>query len=66
MNCKLIKPTKEYEIEWMEYAKEYVLNNPNLLPLEYKFDISYDEWLKLLENKIPFENNFMCRYWIEL
>lgn len=20
----------------------------------------------ILENKIPFENNFMCRYWIEL
>lgn len=51
MNCKLIKPTKAYEEEWINYAKEYITDNPKLLPLEYKLDISYDEWLKLIEDE---------------
>lgn len=56
MKCELIKPTKEYENQWMEYAREYILDNPNLLPLEYKLDISYDEWLNLLEDESKGEN----------
>lgn len=56
MNCKLIKPTKKYKDEWIKYAKEYILDNPNLLPLEYKLDINYDEWLKSLEDESEGKN----------
>lgn len=51
MNCKLIMPTKDYEEEWISYAKEYIADNPKLLPLEYRLDISYYEWLKLIEDE---------------
>lgn len=51
MNFRLITPSKSYEEEWINYAKEYIKDNPKLLPLEYKFDISYDEWLKLIEDE---------------
>lgn len=51
MKCKLVKPTKKYEKEWNDYVVEYISDNDKLLPLEYKLNTDYNEWLKYLNNE---------------
>lgn len=49
---KLIKPTKEYEQQMIEYKKEHFENGEKTLHACSKWDKidNYDEWLELLKN----------------
>lgn len=49
---KLVKPTKEYEKQAIEYKKEHFDNGEKILHACSKWDKieNYDEWLELLKN----------------
>ena len=52
-NIYLKFPTIEDKEKWIEYLKEYRLDNPKAKPLSCTENINYEEWL----NKITKEHN---------
>lgn len=52
-NIYLKFPSKEDKKDWIEYIKEYRIDNPNAKPLGCDENIDYEEWL----NKITNEHN---------
>ena len=52
-NIYLKFPSLEDKDKWIEYLKEYRLDNPKAKPLSCTEDINYEEWL----NKITNEHN---------
>lgn len=54
---ELVKPTKEYEQQMIEYKKEHFENGENAIHACSKWDKmeNYDEWLKALQEHSSFE-----------
>lgn len=50
-NIYLKFPTKSDEKKWIEYVKEYCLDDPNANPLGYTENMNYDEWLIKIEKE---------------
>ena len=50
-NIYLKFPTLEDKEKWIEYIKEYRLDNPKAKPLSYTGDINYEEWLSKIEKE---------------
>lgn len=46
----LVKPTKEYENQMIDYKEEHIKNNENVIHASSRWDKmnNYDEWLNLL------------------
>lgn len=45
-NIYLKSPTIEDKEKWIEYLKEYRLDNPKAKPLSCTENLNYEEWLK--------------------
>lgn len=54
---KLVEPTKEYEIQMIDYKEEHIKNNENVIQASSRWDkmSNYDEWLNLLKEHSSFE-----------
>lgn len=54
---KLVKPTKEYEKQMIDYKEEHIKNGENVIHGCSKWDKmnDYDEWLNLLEEHTSYE-----------
>ena len=53
----LVKPTKEYENQMIEYKEEHIKNNENVIHASSRWDkmSNYDEWLNLLNEQSSFK-----------
>ncbi len=52
MNSLYLKfPTMEDKEKWVEFIKEYRLDNPNVKPLGCSENINYEEWLNKIMNE---------------
>lgn len=58
-NIYLKFPTIEDKEKWIEYLKEYRLDNPKAKPLSCTENLNYEEWLK----KIIKEHNGIDLQW---